>query len=100
MIINVKEEILRLLEGDSIEAISICFKKDDFKVCEFFYLLYDEALKLLDYDYEFGRDEFDNICVWSKNWIVFKCVYDSEEWLERIPRNPIPRYIPESFGGC
>lgn len=100
--VNAKEEILNLLKGDEIEAISICFKKTDFNTHKFFDKDHiEEALKLLDYDFDsdYGGEECDRICVWSKNWIIVKCEYDGSEWFRKIPRNPNPRYIPEAFGG-
>ena len=100
--VNAKEEILNLLEGDEIEAISICLNKKYFETYKFFDKDHiEEALKLLDYDYfhNIGAEECDRICVWSKNWIIVKCIYDTEGWFQKIPRNPNLRYIPDAFGG-
>ncbi len=103
---NAKEEILELLEKESIEAIRLGQKGWDYNdkpprqystAREI-----EEALRILDFEFSdgFGSENGYSLWVWSKSWIITKGCYDGSEWYTRIPRNPNVALdmLPESIG--
>lgn len=102
---NAKNAILTLLEGEVIEFISIGDKGWEYKSEEEFRTFDKEhigdALKILDFEFDsgYGREEGYAVYVYSKNWIILKGCYDGSEWYTKIPRNPSTTTKPYSVGG-
>jgi hypothetical protein len=40
------------------------------------------------FDPGFGGSEGPPFTAWSEEYVYFPAVYDGEEWVERVPRNP------------
>ena len=97
-----KEEILDLIEGDEIEAISI----DDGKSKTPLFFGKDkinEGLKWLDREFEghsgvFRYNDEPAVYVWTREWVVVQEVYEDTRGYTRIPRNPNKKICPASVG--
>ena len=98
---NTKEEILKLVKKEEIEAILIgkedCFgevKEEE---------LYEkdkipEALKKLNFEFDDETEEGYIALVWTKDWIIIHNEYEADnegdgvynkiQWYNKIPRNP------------
>ena len=103
---NAKKELLELAGGEEIEAIFIgskgyCYSDDEFKPEFFGAERVDEALKMLDFEFDdgFGGEEGYRLFAWTKSWVIIKSVYDGAEDYHKIPRNPTKEVIPEGYGG-
>lgn len=103
---NAKDELLKLAEGEVIEAIFIgskgyCYSDDEFKPEFFGADKVEEALKRLDFEFYdgFGGEEGHRIFAWTKSWVMFKSVYDGAEIYHKIPRNPSQDIVPDGYGG-
>ena len=47
----------------------------------------------------YGGTNGASFLVYTHDWIYFAGCYDGSEWVDSIPRNPNPSYIPEHIGG-
>lgn len=105
---NAKNEILRLLGGEKIIAISLGKHPDDDHVKEaknpYGYFENDNivlALEALDFEFDdsFGGENGYPVLVWTETKIIVKGCYDGSEWYVMLPRNPDRHYVPTSIGG-
>jgi hypothetical protein len=63
-------------------------------------LPWDEAKKLLDYEYNEGYGSVDShaITAWTENWVIFVGCYDGSSWVDRVPRHPVD-HVARTVGG-
>jgi hypothetical protein len=64
-------------------------------------LPWDEAKKLLDYEYNNGYGGVDShaITAWTENWVLFVGCYDGSSWVDRVPRHPVDHEAQTVGGG-
>ena len=106
MSMNAKQKILTLIDGEEIEAISLGTKgwwnddQDEIKPKYYPKEQVDEALKILDFEFDsgFGCEEGCRVFVWTKNVITIKTVYDGAENYVTVPRHPSD-IVPIAYGG-
>ncbi|MDY6967002.1 MAG: hypothetical protein SVM80_13775 [Halobacteriota archaeon] len=99
---NAKDEILKILNGEEILAISIGAKGHiDDPPSPFFYdgENIKTALEILDYEFNegHGAEEGYDVYVWTEHKVIFKHVYEGSEKYVWVPRNP-SRIIPLPLG--
>lgn len=105
---NLKNDILRLAEGEKIEAVVIgrleCVEYLDKPIPHYNETLkgkilsWDEAEKTLDYEYYEMEDYCLPVYVWTHTKIILLAKHDGNVWLYTVPRHPIA--VEPKIEGC
>jgi hypothetical protein len=106
---NFKDDILEAANGEPIEAIVIGemgwgdYKEENkppYRHVLNKILSWDDALLLLDYEYDtgYGAPDCQAITAWTKNQVLFVVQYDGSTNIYSVPRSPI-EHVPCMPGG-
>lgn len=107
---NFKDDILEAANGEEIIGIVIGDigwgrgyspeDKPEYKHIINKVITWDEALPILNYEYDdgFGSPDCHAITAWTANKVIFVSEYDGATEVVWIPRNPI-EYEPTMYGG-
>jgi len=102
--VNAKDEILRLVGKEKIEAICLGEKGYELEPKPQFFdsKNVEKALSILNFDFDsdYGEENGYALWAWTKSKIIITGTYDGMEWYTVIPRNPENiAGIPERIGG-
>lgn len=50
----------------------------------------DESVLDVAFDSDYGSSAGPAVLIWTEERVYFPVVYDGAEWLESVPRNPVP----------
>lgn len=105
------QDILEVAEGEKIEAVIIGETWDgtpingvsDWREVSGKLLLWDEAIKYLNYSYDDGAiytsmDKCQPIIAWTSNKVLFVVFHETSVEIISLPRNPVA-CIPTMIGG-
>lgn len=105
---NFKDDILEAANGEEIIGIVIgdiereyhSKGKPEYKHIINKLITWDEALPILDYEYDtgFGAPDCQAITAWTANYVLFVDNYDGATSVVAMPRNPI-EHAPIMPGG-
>ena len=106
---NFAQDILNKTNGEMIEGIVIGEMgwvdyndkgKPEYKKSIGKLLSWEEAIPILDYEYNngFGAPDCQAITAWTKNRVIFVSEYDGSTTICHIPRNPVA-HMPDMMPG-
>ena len=102
--VNLKDEILKVANGQKIEAIVIGeHAGDEDSKCQPYFgriLKWEDAIRIVDYKYDngFGAEDCHAVIAWTEDYVIFISCYDGSTSVQSVPRHPT-EHEPIMYGG-